>query len=403
VRTTTIAIGLGFGAILAGVLLAPLYVALPARYVDNWYYVSSGWALGGLAAALLLAAAAGFCAAYLDDEGAIRNGTYAGLIASLVAGALVVLPASGIEACGSLLAMAAFDTITAERLSRTTADAAVAGAWIPAAMGLVVAGGGAALGAVGGVVYDLWQGASGRLNRRVHRSLVPFVGLLATGLGATLSAIWAAHLDLTVLPRMGHPLELADRMELSLPLFTAGAAASWFVAWGMRDVVLTWRDERRFTSLLWLTTIVSLPLLAAIGVGVIHLPSYATPAPWMAIVTVSIAGVASLVASARSELVREPRPRLVGEVLGEILFATIVFVTIPLFISGSAIVASYLIVFPYARAIVGGAALVDAPPGVLVNQVFGWHWAVLPVGFLLFMVFTATVTPFWVFGRALRR
>jgi hypothetical protein len=403
VRTTTIAIGLGFGAILAGVLLAPLYVALPARYVDNWFYVSSGWALGGLAAALLLAAAAGFCAALADEEGAILNGTYAGLISSLVAGALVVLPSSGIEACGSLLAMAAYDTITAERLARTTADAAVAGAWIPPAIGLGVAGSGAALGAVGGVVYDLWRGSSSRLSRRVHRSAVPFVGMLAVALGALLAAIWAAHLDLTVLPRIGHPLDMSGRMQLALPQLTAGAAASWFVAWGMRDVVLTWRDERRFAALVWMGTLLSLPALAAIGVGVIHLPSYGTPAPWLALGGVGVAAMVSLVASARSELVREPRPRLMGEVLGETLFATVVFVCVPLFISGSSVLTSYLIVFPYARAIVGGAALVDAPPGVMVNQVFGWHWGMLPLSFLLFLLLAVTVGPLWGVVRALRR
>lgn len=403
-RTTTIVIGLVFGVILGGVLLAPLFVALPARYVDNWYYVSPEWALAGLAAGLLVTALAGFVVGMADDEAAIRNGTLAGLLACLYSGGLIVLPAALIEATGDLLAMAAYDTLTAKRLTEATVSAAIGAAWTPAATGLAMGVGGAALGAMGGVLYDLWRGTTaGRSARLVHRSLVPMVGLSAVALAMGLSSLWSAHLDLTVLPKLGYTPGFQDRSLLTLPLITAGVAACWFLAWGVRDVVITWRDDRRFGALVWLTTLLGLLSLGPVLVGVFHGAAWLTPAPWLVVVGSGIVFFVALIGAIRSDLVREPRPRSFGEAFAEVLFAAILVVMLPWFVSGSSITGSLLVVFPYARALVSGAGVVDSPPGEAVNAVFGWHLLLLlPLTTSAILLFIMGATPFWLFRRALR-
>jgi hypothetical protein len=403
VRTSTVVVGLIFGAILAAVLLAPLFVALPARYVTDWFYVNPSAALIGLLAALASLVCAGFLGATLDRDEAIRAGTSSGLLASVVAGIAVALPAAEIEACGSLLSIARYDTMTAEMLREVTGETAIDGVWIPAMSGLALLLIGPALGAVGGVIFDLWQGTPGRSNRTIRRSIVPLVGLGAVVLGVLLAAMWAIHLDITVLPRLGREPGWRDRTALSSPLIVAGAATCLLLAWAMRDAVLTWRGEARLFGLGWAMTALAAPVTMGVIIGGMHPRSLVTPDPWLALVAVAVAAVGSVILASGSDVPLEREPRRFDEIFGEALLAGILVVGSIMFVSGASIVGTLTIAFPYVRALLGGAALVEAPPADLVTRVFATHWWATGGIFVVAMIYLGILGPLWAFGRVVTR
>lgn len=396
-------VGLIFGAILAGVLAAPLFVSLPARYVSDWFYVTSGAALTGLVCAVGVLVCAGFLAAILDPDEAVRSGTSAGLLASIVGGVAMALPAAEIEACGSLLSIAMYEAMTADALRQITAETTVDGVWIPAMAGLGLLLTGPALGAVGGVLFDLWQGTPGRSNRTIRRSAVPLLGLGAVLLAVVAATLWAIHLDITVLPRLGHPPGWLDRTSLSSPLLVAGAATCLLLPWAVRDAVLTWRADSRLVAMTWLAIALGLTVSMGVVVCAMHPRSLATPAPWIAGVAVLVAGLVSAVLASGSDVPLESQPRQLHEVVGEALLSGVVVVGSGVFVSGASIVGTLVIAFPYVRALLGGAALVEAPPAELVTQVFWTHWgsagAIFGVAFLYLGIFG----PLWAFGRVVGR
>lgn len=402
-RTTTIAISLVFGFILSAILLAPLYLALPARYIDNWYYVSPSAALTALLTGIAVASASGFFAAMGGDGSTIRDSTQAGLLSTLIAGTLIVLPASAIESSGALLSLSAYEVTTIDRLNESTIAAVLSNTWLPSAVGLALVLSGSALGAVGGVIYDLWQGASRRPTRLVRRSVVPFVGLVGVALGVALAAIWSGHIEKTVLPKLGYTATLLDRTLLGVPMLTAGAAASWLFSWGVRDVVVTWRDDRRFGALVWLSVLSVTALLSPVLAAVLHAALFFAPTPYLSVAMVLLAGFVSLITAARSDIVKEPHPRVFGEVFGEILFAALLFVALLVFIGGSQIASSYILTFPYVRALLAHSLFVDAPPVAVVTSLFRWHWAICIVAFGTAFLFEAVALPLWSIRRTLRR
>lgn len=402
-RTSTVVVGVIFGAILAGVLVAPLFVSLPGRYVSDWFYVDPQGAAIGLVAALVVWVLAGFLAATIDPDEAVRAGTSAGLLASIIAGIAIALPAAEIEACGSLLSIAMYDTMTAEMLRQVTAETAVDGVWIPAMIGLALLLIGPALGAVGGVIFDLWQGTPGRSNRTIRRSFVPLFGLVAVLMGVGASTMWAVHLDVTVLPRLGHAPGWLDRTALSSPLVVAGVATCLLLVWAIRDAVLTYRSELRFLAVCWGMLALSSPIAMAVVVGTLHPRSLVTPSPWLAGFAVLVAAIAAGIAAGGSEVPLERQPRRFDELFGEAILSGILIVGGLMFVSGASIVGTLVIAFPYVRALLGGAALVEAPPADLVTRVFSTHWWALASMFLAGMTYLAIVGPFWAFGRMVGR
>src|SRR5688500_12869791 len=172
-----------FGAILAAVLLAPLYVAVPGRMLDDWYYVPDSAAMWLLLVALIVPPAAGFVAGWLDREAAVRAGTSAGFLTTIVGGMLVAVPASQVQATDALLSALKNNATRIEELRAAAADSSEAGTWLPVAVGMLLLGAGPALGAIGGVLFDLLAGTTGRSIRTVHRSSAPLFGLLAAVVG----------------------------------------------------------------------------------------------------------------------------------------------------------------------------------------------------------------------------
>ncbi|MEQ1504687.1 MAG: hypothetical protein ABMB14_20775 [Myxococcota bacterium] len=402
-RTSTVVVGLVMGAILAGTLVPPLIVALPARYVDSWVYVSSEVSLLGLVAALIVACLSGFAAASFEPDDAVRTGTISGLLSAVVAGVAVVLPAVEVEACGGLLSLVLYQTTSAEELRAATAHTLVTATWAPAVTGLGLLAVGPALGAVGGVVFDLWRGSVSRTTPTIRRSWTPILGLFVVTIAVGLSTAWGAHVDLAVLPRLGHPTTWPERNGLSAPLVSAAAVTCVLAAWAIRDAVLVFRDGRRLSGLLWAMMTLSLPTLA-FGLGVALYPrSLTTVGPWLAIASLGITVLVAWIAGLRSESTFEPIPRTAGDLLGEALLVGLITVGTLLYAAGASIVGSYVIAFPYVRALLSGAELVEAPPAQLVITVFSIHWGAIVAMAVVAGLYLTLAGPLWLVGRIARR
>lgn len=402
-RTSTVVVGLLFGAIFGVTLVPPLFVALPRRFVDSWYYISPETTLVALIAALLVVALAGFIAAALEPDEAVRTGTVAGTLAVAVGGTLVALPAAEIEACGALLSMTIQQSTSVDELRALTVETLVDGVWIPAASALVLLAGGPALGAMGGVIYDLWRGSTSRTTRTIHRSWIPIVAMWALLFAVFLSTAWAVHLDLTVLPRLEAPMTWADRMSATSPLFVASVVQALLLAWGVRDAVLVYRDQRRISGLFWLMMIVAPAFTAFCVVATLHPASLVTPGPWVFAGAGVVTTLAAGLSAARSEVTFEPQPRSLGEVIGEALLAGTLVTGIIAFVAFDGIVGSYTIGFPYVRGLLAGAAVVDAPPDQLVTRVFALHAVAVVAVFAFAAAYLGIAGPLWLVGRLARR
>lgn len=402
-RTSTVLVGLIVGAILAATLVPPLFVALPRRFVDSWYYVSPETALMALVGALVVVAFSGFVAGSLEPDEAVRTGTVAGLITAVVGGLLVALPAAEIEGCGALLSMSLQHSTAADALQAQTIETLIDGVWVPSMTGLALIAIGPALGAMGGVTYDLWRGTISRTTRTIRLSWVPIVGLWGVCAAVFVSTLWAVHLDITVLPRLESQPTWADRNALTSPLLVAAAAAALLAAWGSRDAVLVYRERRRISGLMWLA-ITQAPVITTLGVVAgFHPSSLVTLGPWVFGVVVLGASAVSAIDGARSELTFEPLPRAWSEVLGEGLLTGVVVTVSAVFIAVDTIVGTYVIAFPYVRAVLAGAAVVDAPPAELVTRVFLVHALFVLAIPTIAALYVGLASPLWLMGRLSRR
>jgi hypothetical protein len=392
-----------FGAILAAVLLAPLYVAVPGRMLDDWYYVPDSAAMWLLLVALVVPPAAGFVAGWLDREAAVRSGTSAGFVTTIVGGMLVAVPASQVQATDPLLSAIKNNATRIEELRAAAADSAAGGTWIPVAVGLLLLVAGPALGAIGGVLFDLLSGNTGRTVRTVHRSSAPQFGLLAAVIGSAAATMWAIQLDLVVLPNLGHPVGWVDRSLLVSPLLIAAAVASLLLAWALRDAVLLWRSRLRLFSTLWGSTALGLAAAVPVTVLALYPQSAITPAPWLAMAALFFTTIGAVIGGFRTEVVLDPEARTFGEHVGHGIVTGLVVVATLVFVGGAPITGTWVITFPYVRALLSGAEAVQAQPERLVSAVYTLHWLAAAGVPVLAVTYATVFAPFWLFVRAFSR
>jgi hypothetical protein len=398
VRTSTVLVGLLGGAIFTGTLVPPLYVALPQRFVEDWYSVTSEAALIGLCLALAVVTLTGFVAASFAPDDGVRTGTVAGLLSALIGGVLVALPAAEIEACASLLSTNLNRALPPERLSALASETVLDGIWVPSAVGLALIAVGPALGAMGGVVFDLWRGTVSRTTRTIRLSWVPQVGMWSVFLGVVGASVWSAHLDKTVLPLLAMPASWGDRNALTAPLLVAGAFTAPLLAWSVRDAVLLLRERRRLAGAFWGTLAIAAPVASIAAAGIVHTAGLAALPPWVFVAACVTGGLAGLWDGSSSDVTFEPLPRVLGELLGEALLTGLLVACALVFVCGASTIGSYTIGFPYVRAVLESVPW-EASRVDLVSRVFLLHWIaglVIPVAGAVQL---AVAVPLWMVGR----
>ncbi len=405
-RTSTTLVGVLFGALLAGALLIPLFVGLPSRYLNNWYYVHEQAGLFAVVGALVVWCGAGFAGAATHPEDCVRSGTTAGGVASLVGSVLIVLPAAAAEACGDLVAQMLGSPfgVRPDRLAGGLALAAVRAMWLPstAALGMMLAG--PALGAVGGVLFDLWRGLPTRQGREVHRSSVPVVGLVMVAISVG-GFLWLLRqMELVYLPALGQTLALGARTQLTAPLALAGVLSAGFGWWVIRDAAAMYRGGVRMVGMLWLMMGLGLlPVIAALGVA-IYPAVYTTLAAWLSIFATIIVLLFALVAGARSDDELQRSTRTAWDLVGQGVLHGVVVTAVPAMIGGSGALALALFAQPYADAIVSGSTQVTAYPSAsALLLLMQGHWAMLGLIALITVVYLVPALPALWAGRVLSR
>ncbi len=400
-RTSTIVMGLMGGVALALALAAPLYIALPARYLRDWLYMTPQGGLAGMIAALAVFGGVGFASARFNPEEPVRAGTGGGVIAALIGAILVVMPAETIEACSDLIVLAGGGQIQPGILRTAAAEALVALAWLPATASLALICTGAALGAVGGVSFDLWHGDPTHPGRDVHRSPIPIVGLLCAVVLSVMVGRFGS-VGATTLALLEHQPSLIEQLKLGTPAGVIVLSSALLACWSLRDAVLMYRASARLGALVWGLPALTMPPLVLAIVGLLHTPMLLSPVLW---VTAVIGGICALVlvfTTSRAEEFLDRSARLLGELVGEALLAGVILVGQLLLVGGSAAIATAIIVTPYTSALITDATSLNTPPSVLVTNVFRIHWVAggaifaLAIGWLLLRI------PLWL-GRSMAR
>lgn len=399
-RNSTVFVGLLFGVFVAGALAPPLYFELPYRLLDDWSYVNGEASMGGFVGAVVLPTFAGFLAALLDPDAAIRSGTSAGFLAVMIGGMLIGLPAAEVEATDSLLTAIKNGETHLDVLRAVSAESVLFGTWLPVATGMLLLGMGPALGAIGGVLFDLYSGSTGRSNRTVHRSSAPIFGLIASLAGTILATLWIVQLDLVILPNLDHPVGVVDRNLLSTPLFVASLVDCLLVSWVLRDSMLLWRSGLRAFATGWGGFALALCAASPISMLVIYPQCMLTAAPWLSCVALALTAIASLVGATRSELTLENDARTLGEFVGHGILTGITVVGALAYVGFAPVLGTYLVSFPYVRALLSGADTVEARPETLVSLTFEVHWAALLVIPVVAAAYVVGAAPFWLFVRA---
>lgn len=406
-RTSTVLVGLLGGALFTAALVPPLFVALPGRFVDDWYTAGSQAALAGLCLALVAVTLTGFFAASFAPDDAVRTGTIAGLLSVLVGGMLIALPASAIEACASVLSgnpalRPGGSAATAERLRELAAEAVLDGFWLPAAVGLALLATGPALGAMGGVTFDLWRGTVSRTTRTIRLSWVPQLGLWTTCLAVFGASVWAAHLDKTVLVLLDQPASWSDRNALTAPLAVAGAFAGVLLTWAIRDAVLLLRDHRRLVGVMWGTMALSAPVSTFAVAAAVHTAGLLALPPWLFVAAGVSGALAGAWDGASSDLTFEPQPRSAGELIGASLLTGLVVAGALVFVCGASVIGTYTIGFPFVLAVLENASSISFPAGELVSRVFLLHWLAGLLVLLIGGAHLGVAVPLWTVGRIAR-
>jgi hypothetical protein len=377
-----------------------LYVSLPYRLVDDWWYVPSQAATAGFVAALFLPTLAGLAGGALESETAVRSGTAAGFLATVIGGMLVVLPAAELQGADALLIAIKNGETSVASIAAASADSALSGTWMPVAAGLLLLCLGPALGAIGGVVFDLWAGTTGRTTRTVHRAFAPVAGLGATVAGAAWAAAWCVQLDAVILPKLQQPVGWTTRNLLASPTLLGGCVAALLLVWALRDTMLLWKRGLRAFAMVWGGSALTLAFAVPISAILLYPKSALTLVPWLVFAMVGVAAIGGTVGAMRSEVELEQEARTLPEFLSHALLTGMVAVSALFYVGVAPTLGTWIVAFPYALALVNGDQLVQAKPESLVSWVFDVHFAALLLVPVVAGVYAVCAGPFWVFVRA---
>ncbi|MEQ1568023.1 MAG: hypothetical protein ABMA64_20455 [Myxococcota bacterium] len=399
-RNSTVLVGCLFGVGTALALIAPMYVAIPWRLLDDWSYVPVSTAMWGFVAALLVPVAAGFLGAAQDPDAAVRSGTTAGFLAAAFGWMTMALPASEVQAVETLLEVVRLGESVEGAMASAAADSLLASAWFPVVAGLMLLVMGPSLGAIGGVLYDLWAGTTGRVTRTAHRSAVPMAGLATTLACAAFVAAWTLQVDVVVLPNLGRPVDWIRRSMLSAPLVVAAVFASLYLVWAVRDALLLWKNRLRLFAAMWGGAASMLAFLVPIVFCAVYPQSMLTPVPWAVLFALGIVFLAAVIGGARSEVLLEPEARTFGEHLGQGLQVGLVTVGTALYTGFAPVAGAWVVAFPYVRALLSDAVLVQVSTEAQVRWVFQLHWGVMVAVPVLALGYVFGAGPFWLVVRA---
>lgn len=389
-------VGVVFGLVAAGVLGLPLAASLPARAVSGWFSVSHDVALLASVVSLALPALAGFVAAWLDPDDPIRSGAGAGVVTALLAGTAVVMPATQVApAIDVLIATSTPNDRHDPRL--LVAEGLIGGQWDAALAGLALLLVTPALGAVGGLVHDLWQGRRGGVARLVHRSSVPLVAAWVVLGSIAADLLWTAHLDASLLERLGHP---PDRARLTSLLATTGVAQSLLLAWMLRDALLLVRARRRMFGLLWSLLAVAPSVLTGVVVLALHPRAALAPAFWIGGAMVVATVLGTVVVHWQSDAELHERPRTFWDLLGEGAAMGIVCVALGSFTGLTPILGTRLLFWPILVSVLQDGVPLDVSPPWLVGRVYLAHLGSMGGMVLVGLAYAVLATPIWLIARA---
>lgn len=367
-RTSTTVMGLMGGVGLALALMAPLYVGLPSNYVNNWMYMTPGGGLAGVFLAGLVLLGTGFLSGALASMEPVRSGTQAGGLAALLGAGLMMSPGMTVEALRELLRLGAFDDAT-----EATAQSLLQVLWYPAtaSLGLLVTG--PALGALGGIAFDLWYAEPNRPVRLLRPSPIPFVGLLATtAWGGLLVYLQVAAREQLIL------LDTTiDTVKLSAAPAILGLWTTIFLCWALRDAVLYFRGDKRLRGALWALGALALGLLSLTPLA--YEPDLVESPVVLASLAVSlIAIIVTLFLATRSDAVLDPEPRRIVDLLVEGLVVGVLVTSLGLITVAPVVFSELLVINPTLGQLSREEPLSVDPAGV-VAQLFQYHWSSLLV------------------------
>ncbi len=403
-RISTIVTGLGGGLVVAAALAAPLYIGLPARYLTaSWPYMTPEGSMWGFLGAFVLSIAVGLVAAALQPDDSIRSGTVAGLWSGLVASLAMVVPAAAVEACSDFVVLVQTSPALAEAedFAEVSRRAIVAVVWYPVAAAACTLMAGLSLGAVGGVLHDLWRGLPGPTKRPARWSLVPVLGLAAGLLLTAVSMLGLTYLTGTVLPQLGGGGQsLGHVMKLASPAAMALVFATGFLAWTLRDAQLLYQERRRLRGTVWGAAATGMLLVMLIEMGALFPSTWASPVTWLTLLSGGAVGIVTLMLSSRADEYLDPEPRTVGELVGDSLSISFLVLGQGVLTAGGAAAAFGIVLVPYLEVALQGAAGPGVPAATLVARVFQLHWALTSGLIALSAVWLVASLPLWLFGRA---
>ncbi|MEN0063827.1 MAG: hypothetical protein AAGA48_16870 [Myxococcota bacterium] len=373
-RTSTTVMGLMGGVGLALALVAPLYVGLPSNYLTNWMYMTPGGGLAGVFLAGLVLMGTGFLSGALSPTEPVRSGTYAAGLSAFLGAAWMLSPGMAVEALRELLRLDALG-----ELSEAIATSLAQVLWYPptAALGLLAAG--PALGALGGIAFDLWYAAPNRPVRVVRPSPVPFVGLLA-------AAIWGgalAYFQVSVNAQL-EPLGGAiDTIKQSAAPAILGLWTTIFLCWALRDAILYFRGDKRMRGAAWAMGAIALALLTLTPLAY-HDALLESPVLWGGIAVALLASTVTMFLAARTDAVLDPERRTVTDLLVESVLIGVFVVGLGILTIGPLVFAELLIINPRIAELSG-----ETPSGVdgatAVQWLFRYHWlSALPMAGVAF-------------------
>jgi len=353
----------------------------------------------GLGAALALLIVIGFVGAATNAEEPIRAGTGAGFLAAVVGMIGMIGPAIAVEAASDIVIASGGGTVTVS--PAVLAGAVVDVSWLPATIGAVVLATGLALGAVGGVIFDLWRGVPSRTGRDIHYSPVPVVGLMASLVWGSAVAWMLRYVDNELLPGLQITPNFFQRLAMSAPLGLLGIMVAMLVAWGFRDSGVIFRSGARVLAVAWGGIVAAMPVFLMLLVVVLYPRAYTSPVTWSAVVLVIVTAAIALWTSFRSEDRLAEHPRLLPQVIADGVLVSLATLGQGVMAIGASVLAGWLLVLPHLLELFNGKPRIAVNPEALVQRVYASGWGVLAAHIVVAAMWLMLAVPAWMAISAL--